>query len=150
MSHPVLCDLFPLLTAVGPTQMGTDEALLEHVTATGLPALRFYPSAPPTLSLGYFQPFAVRLADPLLAPLPVVRRATGGGAIVHHHELTYALALPPGPWQKGAHWSCRMHDVIATALDSYGVPASACGSGQEVGRGAFLCFRHQTPGDVLL
>src|SRR4051812_19673639 len=150
MTHPVPCDLFPFLTADGPSQMAADETLLEHVATTGRPALRFYTWDPPTLSLGYFQPFAARLADPLLAALPVVRRPTGGGAIVHHHELTYALALPAGPWQKGAHWSCRMHDVIATALDSYGVPASACGSGQEVGRGAFLCFRHQTPGDVLL
>src|SRR4051812_29350845 len=140
MSHPVPCDLFPHLTADGPTQMAADEVLLEHAAATGRPALRFYTWDPPTLSLGYFQPFAGRLADPRLAALPVVRRPTGGGAIVHHHELTYALALPAGPAQKGVNWACRMHDVIRAALGSDGVPAAACGCGREKGRGAFLCF----------
>src|SRR5205823_5483512 len=99
-----------------------------------------------TLSLGYFQPHAARLAEPRLAELPVVRRPTGGGAIVHHHELTYALALPTGRRQAGANWACRMHDIIRIALGSCGVSAAACGCGQERGRGAFLCFEHQTPG----
>jgi lipoate-protein ligase A len=42
-----------------------------------------------------------------------------------------------------------MHDVIRTTLGSYGVNA-ASGCGQEAGRGAFLCFEHHTPGDVVL
>src|SRR5947209_18419123 len=77
MAEPV-CDYFPMLTADGPTQMAADEALLEHVLTTGRPALRYYTWDPPTLSLGYFQSFADRLPG-----LPVVRRMTGGGAIVH-------------------------------------------------------------------
>lgn len=138
------CDLFPMLHADGPTQMAADEVLLEHAIAAGRPALRFYTWDPATLSLGYFQAYADRLTT-----LPVVRRPTGGGAIVHHHELTYGLALPPGPAQKGKNWTCRMHDVIRDALGAFGV-AAASGCGQEIGRGAFLCFEHQTPGDVLL
>jgi lipoyl(octanoyl) transferase len=156
------CDHFPLLTADGPTQMAADEMLLEHAIASGRPGLRFYTWDPPTLSLGYFQAYADRLAG-----LPVVRRQTGGGAIVHHHELTYAVAVPscampaalgghvveqPMPAQSCGHGTqlvCRMHEIIRTALDSLGVAAaSACG--QETGRGAFLCFEHHTPGDVLL
>jgi lipoate-protein ligase A len=147
---PTTCDLFPLLTADGPTQMAADEALLDHAAATGRPALRFYTWDPPTLSLGYFQPAADRLADPNLAALPYVRRPTGGGAIVHHHELTYALALPPGPpWQSGVPWPCRMHDTIRAAMSKFGVLAVGCAGGQEAGRGAFVCFEHQTPGDVI-
>jgi lipoyl(octanoyl) transferase len=138
------CDLFPFLTADGPTQMAADEALLEHVITTGRPALRFYNWDPPTLSLGYFQPYASRLPG-----LPVVRRMTGGGAIVHDRELTYALGLPPGPIQKDPHWACRMHDIIRVALAEWGVTAVS-GCGLEVGRGAFLCFEHQSPGDLLL
>jgi lipoate-protein ligase A len=42
-----------------------------------------------------------------------------------------------------------MHDVIRTALESAGVTA-ACTGREESGRGAFLCFQHHTPGDVLL
>src|SRR5262245_45464898 len=111
------CDLFPILTADGPMQMAADEVLLEHAVANGRPALRLYTWDPSTLSLGYFQPFAARLADPLLANLPVVRRPTGGGAIVHHHELTYALALPTGPVsERGPSWVCRMHEIIGAAI----------------------------------
>src|SRR5437868_3538852 len=113
-----VCDLFPLLSADGPTQMAADEALLDHVTATGRPALRFYTWQPATLSLGYFQPAADRLAG-----VPYVRRASGGGAILHHRELTYGLALPPGaPWQSGASWLCRLHEFIGTALAAFDIP----------------------------
>src|SRR4051812_15493101 len=126
-----VCELFPLLTADGSTQMAADEVLLDHAAASGRPALRFYTWDPPTLTLGYFQPSAGRHADPRLAPLPYVRRATGGGAIVHHHELTYALALPPG--RGGAGWPCRMHDIIRAALGSFGVSAVGCACGQEAG-----------------
>jgi lipoate-protein ligase A len=115
-----------------------------HSIAIGRPALRFYTWDRPTLSLGYFQRFADRLNG-----LPVVRRQTGGGAIVHHHELTYALVLPPGPLQKGVNWTCRMHEIIGTTLGSYGAKA-ANDCAQEAGRGAFLCFEHHTPGDVIL
>src|SRR5262249_32156630 len=39
---------------------------------------------------------------------------------------------------------------IAEALAAFGVGAARCGCGHEAGRGAFLCFEHQTPGDLLL
>jgi lipoate-protein ligase A len=138
----VNCAVYPLLTADGPTQMAADEALLEQVIETGRPALRFYNWEPATLSLGYFQSFAERLPG-----LPVVRRMTGGGAIVHDRELTYALGLPPT--EKPRDWPCRMHDIIRTTLASCGVTAvSDCGP--ESGRGSFLCFEHLTPADLLL
>jgi lipoyl(octanoyl) transferase len=79
--------LLPLLDAPGATQMAADEALLE---VAGPPTLRLYRWSPATVSLGYFQQ-----ADgitPLLPPgMPLVRRITGGGAIWHEHEVTYAL-----------------------------------------------------------
>jgi lipoate-protein ligase A len=139
----VTCDVFPLLTTDGPTQMAADEALLEHVLGTDRPALRFYIWDPPTLSLGYFQPFAECLPG-----LPVVRRMTGGGAIVHDRELTYALGLPPT--EKPRDWPCRMHDIVHKALDSCGVTTASSRCGTESGRGRFLCFEHHTPGDLLL
>ena len=126
-------------------QMAADEVLLEQAFATNRAKLRFYTWDPPTLSLGYFQAFADRLPG-----LPVVRRQTGGGAIIHHHELTYALALPAGPAEKGVNWTCRMHEIIRTALGSFGTAAAASACGRETGRGAFLCFEHQTPGDIVL
>jgi lipoyl(octanoyl) transferase len=79
------------LDADGPTQMAWDEALLEQA---GGPTLRLYRWTPPCVSLGYFQDYASATAGlPAAMPtgMPVVRRITGGGAIWHEHEVTYAL-----------------------------------------------------------
>jgi lipoate-protein ligase A len=43
-----------------------------------------------------------------------------------------------------------MHEMIRAALVEFGAAGSASDCGREIGRGAFLCFEHQTPGDVLL
>jgi len=143
--------LLPLLDADGPTQMAADDALL-HSASTGVASMRFYTWRPATLSLGYFQPAAARLVDPLLAAMPWVRRPSGGGAIVHHHELTYAIALPAGErWQpRGQSWLCRMHHLIVEVLQQHRVPTDTGTCGVERRLGDFLCFEHHTPGDVLI
>ncbi len=85
----------------GAENMARDEALLDAVGRGDLPpCLRFYAWSAPTLSLGYFQAFdEVRRQPESIASLPVVRRTTGGGAILHDLELTYALVVPIGhPW----------------------------------------------------
>src|SRR5262245_28492209 len=144
------CDLYPLLAADGPAQMAADEALLDRAV-NGRAGLRFYTWSEPTLSLGYFQRAANRLEIPALAALPFVRRLTGGGAIVHHHELTYALALPvAAPYRGAGDWVCRMHDIIRTAFSEFGVSSALLGCGRDEGRGRFLCFEHLTPGDVVI
>lgn len=76
--------------------MAVDEMLLEGVSR-GLvpPTLRFYQWAPPCLSLGYFQSFgAVDVDACRKARVDIVRRPTGGRAILHHRELTYSITLP--------------------------------------------------------
>jgi lipoate-protein ligase A len=143
--------LLPFETLPGPLNMAADEALLAAASAGGAAALRFYAWSEPTLSLGYFQPAAVRLADPLLATLAWVRRPTGGAALVHHREVTYALALPPGkPWQPpGESWVCRFHHVVTAALQRAGAGTRPVACGQERKLGEVLCFLHQTPGDLV-
>jgi lipoate-protein ligase A len=143
--------LLPFAVADGAHNMAADEALLESAAA-GVASLRTYAWSEPTVSLGYFQPAALRLADPLLAGLPFVRRPSGGATLVHHHEITYALALPAGPpWQaRGQSWLCRMHAVITEALASLGADVRALVCGEERKLGEVLCFLHQTPGDLLL
>ncbi|GAB4132414.1 MAG: hypothetical protein Kow0040_13110 [Thermogutta sp.] len=78
----------------GPWNMAADEWLLHATSETGGGCLRLYRWEPATLSLGYFQSAEELSAHPLGNALPVVRRLSGGGAIVHHHEWTYALTLP--------------------------------------------------------
>lgn len=137
--------LLPFESLSGPANMAADEVMLEAAEA-GTASLRFYGWAEPTFSLGYFQPSADRLAG-----LPWVRRATGGAALVHHHEVTYALALPAGrPWQSaGESWVCRFHHLIAAALADAGAATRAVLCGEEKQLDPVLCFLHQTPGDLL-
>jgi lipoate-protein ligase A len=143
--------LLPFASADGPTNMAVDEVLLE-AAASGTASLRFYTWDPPTLSLGYFQLESARHAFPHLAKLPFVRRASGGSTLVHHHELTYALALPAGlPWQqRGESWVCRMHRIIVAALEVLAGVACECVGSEERKLGEVLCFLQHTPGDVIL
>jgi lipoate-protein ligase A len=142
--------LLPYAEADGPHNMAADEVLL-HSALAGVASLRFYGWSRPTLSLGYFQPESLRHSDPRLAALPFVRRASGGRALVHHHELTYALALPAGaPWQTKESWLCRMHHILSGALKHLGVTALGCPPEGEQRLGDFLCFQHLTAGDLLI
>jgi lipoate-protein ligase A len=131
--------------------MACDEALLRSALDRGVASLRFYTWSEPTLSLGYFQSHAERLADPLLASVAYVRRATGGAAILHHRELTYSLALPAGtPWHTEESWLCRFHHAVAAALKGFGVESRGVVCGEEKKLGPYLCFLHQTPGDLVV
>lgn len=82
--------------ADGPTNMATDHAILEAVGAgEALPTLRLYAWQPPCLSLGYNQNAAeVDAARLDTMGWGLVRRATGGKAILHTDELTYSITLP--------------------------------------------------------
>src|SRR3990172_11886293 len=81
--------------ARGAWNMALDESILEHVQAgrgASLPTLRLYAWDPACLSLGHAQPFAdvdtTRLKE---RGWEVVRRLTGGRAILHTDELTYSV-----------------------------------------------------------
>jgi len=82
--------------AVGASNMAVDEAILQSVTERRAPpTLRLYAWNPPCLSLGYGQKTAdVDYARAASLGWDVVRRPTGGRAILHTDELTYSLALP--------------------------------------------------------
>ena len=76
--------------------MALDEALA-RLAAVGSspPTLRFYAWDPPALSIGYFQSLAeVDLDACRRLGIDVVRRPTGGRAVLHDRELTYAVVLP--------------------------------------------------------
>jgi len=76
--------------------MAIDEAVLEHAgRGEELPTLRLFAWDPPCLSLGYAQPFTDVDNSRLEAHgWEVVRRVTGGRAILHTDELTYSVAGP--------------------------------------------------------
>ncbi len=146
------CRLLPWEVADGPTNMAADEILVRRAAEAGVAALRLYGWSRATVSLGYFQPAAVRLSDRRLARLPFVRRPSGGETLVHHHEVTYALAVPPAErWHAGGPWLRRMHGIIAEALSGFGLTEKIVPAGPEnaARHGEVLCFLHYTPEDLL-
>jgi len=93
---PALWRVIIQRAADGPTNMAIDEAIAEAVGA-GLvpPTLRFYAWEPACLSLGYSQPVTDVDFDRLNRQgWDVVRRLTGGRAILHVDELTYSVVAP--------------------------------------------------------
>jgi lipoate-protein ligase A len=148
------CWILPHESADGPGNMALDEALLEAVADDPSAAvLRTYDWTVPTLSLGYFQRWADALADPRWQDAPIVRRPTGGGAIWHDRELTYALVVP------GDHPLARpntalyhaVHEAIAGLLRSQGLAADRRGAeaAPEEASRPFLCFSDRDPEDIV-
>src|SRR5512138_676642 len=82
--------------ARGAWNMALDESILEHIgRGESAPTLRLYAWDPPCLSLGHAQPFAdVDLATLRERGWEVVRRLTGGRAILHTDEITYSVIAP--------------------------------------------------------
>jgi lipoate-protein ligase A len=148
--------LIPLERLDGAENMAADQALLESVDTTGCAVLRFYGWQRPTLSLGYFQRWADRALHPESRALDCVRRATGGGAIVHHDELTYSLVVPNQQSAVGPRLDLyqRTHQSLVDTLAEYGVRAAPyrhlCRSdcGERADR--FLCFQRRTQEDLIV
>jgi lipoate-protein ligase A len=105
--------------------MAIDEALLNLSARDGEPRFRFYTWTEPTVSLGYFQDRETFWsAFPHLRNLALVRRLTGGGAILHDREITYALIMPADTdiYRQGAMSAyTKVHEAIANALKKLGV-----------------------------
>jgi lipoyl(octanoyl) transferase len=80
----------------GYTQMAIDETLYQMAHPDRPPVLRFYTWDRPTLSLGFFQKYKRVVSEPFIRHnnIAVVRRITGGRAVLHDKEVTYAIAGP--------------------------------------------------------
>jgi lipoate-protein ligase A len=134
--------------------MALDEALLDGSAAGEGVTLRLYAWEQPTLSLGYFQPLAQRRRHVASANCPVVRRPSGGAAIVHDAELTYSLILPAGHSLTASARSLyrEVHAALVGALESSGVPACMARAAAMPGGTSqpFLCFQRIGAGDVML
>jgi lipoate-protein ligase A len=129
--------------APGPWNMGVDEALLASAIDAGVSTLRLYRWCGPWLSLGYAQKFdREKLATASRAGVGLVRRVTGGRAVLHGGDLTYAIAapdsrLPPGLRGSYEHVAAALREALA----SLGVVADAVTAAELEPRPArFDCF----------
>ena len=111
--------------APGPWNMGIDRVLLASAAAGGPPTLRFYRWLGPWLSIGYAQACRPEcIAACAGAGVGVVRRPTGGSAVLHGGDLTYALAAPESALPPGLRASYELiAAALLSALRSLGVDA---------------------------
>ncbi|MBZ0253652.1 MAG: lipoate--protein ligase family protein, partial [Candidatus Methylomirabilis sp.] len=146
--------------ASGAENMALDEALLESVIAgEGPPTLRFYAWTPATLSIGFNQGEALATGRRLEeVPVPVVRRITGGRAILHDDELTYSVVCrEDDALFGGSVWETylKLSRFLVEGLREIGVDARVAGgaapASHDYGRpseGSPSCFSTPTPHEI--
>ncbi len=138
----------------GAENMAIDEGLLEEADRVGAAFLRLYRWDTPCLSFGRNEPAAARYDRVAIERrgLAVVRRPTGGRAVWHEHEVTYAVAAPIAAFGS-LHESYRaIHARLAAALRTLGVDATQASDRPSarppVRHGA--CFASSVGGEVLV
>lgn len=138
--------LLPTVTAGAARQMAMDEAIFRaYAEGRVPPTLRFYTWAPPGVSCGRFQRVdrEVDLAACAALGYDVVRRPTGGRAVLHLDDLTYAVVLgerdglPAGVLPAYLHLSRG----LLAGLHALGIPAALhTPAGRAEGTGNPACF----------
>jgi lipoyl(octanoyl) transferase len=142
----------------GAVNMGRDEALLEFVRQGRSPmTLRFYGWTVPTISLGASQDYqGYRDLTGPVAGLSLVRRRTGGGAILHDAELTYSLTLRKEQYPNGSPTEVYtlLQEAIVATLCELGLPARLRPPGASPSpfaqRDIFWCFHRKYDYDILV
>lgn len=140
--------LIQTLPAPGAWNMAVDETLLMQMSEPGAyPVLRLYAWQPACLSLGFAQPFQdVNLPALEANGWELVRRPTGGRAILHTDELTYAVIGPHAePRLAGGVLESyqRLSGALLQALRALGIPVqsqSHSGVAPEDNRKGPVCF----------
>ena len=128
----------------GPWNMAVDDALLRASQTGAAPTLRFYRWRGAWLSLGLAQPLdPARRELCRQAGVGIVRRTTGGRAVLHGADLTYAVAAPVASLPPGVHASyALLGEALRQGLAALGV-ASERGEAGSAGpaAGEFDCFQ---------
>ncbi len=128
----------------GPTNMAIDEVLaLGCARGCSPPTLRLYRWSVPTVSLGLNQPLhgEVNLTTCRQWGVPVIRRPTGGRALLHENELTYSLAIPIPHGSRSVlqdyEWISK---CLLLAMRRLGVTATLSRGDRTKGDAGGLCF----------
>jgi len=138
--------------ADAPTNFGRDEALHARAASTGTVAIRVYGWAAPTVSFGRHERARDRYDPAVLATLGLTptRRLTGGRALVHTAEITYAIAGPIDPAASLRQTVEAINAVLRDALHAVGVPVTLAGAGATAAARHGACFATSVPGELLL
>jgi lipoyl(octanoyl) transferase len=122
--------------------MALDEALMGRARRSGDAVFRVYGWSGRTLSLGRNQRarHCYDLSAAAEMSVSIVRRPTGGRALLHHREVTYSVTMPcpdPASAARAYHF---INEVLLDALASMGVPASRSTDGTSLPPGPRPCF----------
>jgi lipoate-protein ligase A len=122
----------------GAANMAVDQAIAMACAAgESPPTLRFYRWSPPAISLGRHQPLAdIDQAAAAERGYDIVRRSTGGRAILHTDELTYSIAAPSNePRVKGGVMDAylRLSNALLAGLQKLGLSADKADGGTRTG-----------------
>jgi lipoate-protein ligase A len=141
--------LIPPIEADGTWQMAIDRWLLARAVAGDRrPVLRFYRWSHPTLSLGHHQ-HSLEVPWPELVnagSLRIVRRPSGGRAVLHSGDLTYALVWPQAPagrrqaYGEACRWLVEGFERLGMRLSFGAAPARNTSSS---------CFSSSTAADLV-
>jgi lipoate-protein ligase A len=136
--------------ADGATNMAADECLAAEAVRRGELVIRLYRWEKTTVSLGAFQPIAAARDCAAIGGVPLVRRPSGGGAIVHGSDFTYAAAVP-----KRHVWGASpqvfydaFHTAMVATLRALGVE-TRLGEADPAAEERFFCFDRRAGGDLI-
>src|SRR5258706_8779856 len=129
----------------GAENMAADDALLDEAGRSGAAFLRLYRFDPPCWSFGRNDPAVEREG------IAIVRRPTGGRAVWHEHEVTYAVAAPIAAFGRLRDAYRAIHERLATALRSLGadVTLAADRPTRPLRDRPTACFAETVGGEVL-
>ena len=139
----------------GATNMAIDETLFESVQAGGRPVLRLYHWNPPCLSLGRNQVADRSIAARAAARgAQVVRRPTGGLAVYHDREVTYAVIGPVTLLGRPREAYARINRALVAAIRGLGAPATLAAGARRAAAPAtsagLPCFAAAAAGEVMV
>ncbi|MEO8563668.1 MAG: hypothetical protein ABI601_16440 [bacterium] len=133
--------------------MALDEALMARARRTGETILRVYGWSAPTLSLGRNQRARDVYRRDLLARrgIAVVRRPTGGRALLHHREVTYSVAAPCSADEPLLSAYGAINSLLVKALATLGVPVVVAEPAERAsGPTASPCFAEPVRGELTI
>jgi len=136
----------------GWANMAIDQALLDRAENAREHWLRLYGWDPHCLSFGRHEPAARRYdrARVEALGLDVVRRPTGGRAVWHGREVTYALAAPSAELGTVRESYLEIHRMLLGAFRRLGITAKLAPPGRAVGVDGGACFASPAGGEIMV
>lgn len=136
----------------GAWNMACDVALMARARRTGEAVFRVYAWERPTLSFGRHEAARRHYDVHAIAGggVDVVRRPTGGRALLHHREVTYSITSPVVPGESLAGSVRRFNQLLLDALRALGVDAREAGKSHALRPEGAACFAVPSTGELTL